>query len=146
MHSRNRYKDRKPDFVQLARAHPPLEKQLIKKGDDYATLDFRDPKSQRELTVALLKHDFNLSVDIPLDKLIPTVPQKLNYIHWIEDLLAGCNNGCIPRGPEVVGIDVGEWALGSPLSSTLGSPMWFVVSMVLHTHTHTVVEIAFDLC
>jgi methyltransferase len=87
-----------------------LEKQLIKKGDDYATLDFRDPKSQRELTVALLKHDFNLSVDIPLDKLIPTVPQKLNYIHWIEDLLAGCNNGCIPRGPEVVGIDVGTGA------------------------------------
>ena len=108
MHPRNRYKDHKPDFVQLAKTHPPLERQLIKRSEHYSTLDFRDPKSQKELTVAILKHDFDLKVEIPVDKLIPTVPQKVNYIHWIEDLLAASNKDCVPRGPEVIGIDIGE--------------------------------------
>lgn len=39
-------------------------------------------------TSALLSQDFGLVIDVPEGQLVPTVPQKLNYLHWIEDLLA----------------------------------------------------------
>lgn len=56
----------------------------------------------RALTCTLLKKDFHLDVEIPLDKLIPTVPLRLNYILWIEDLLS------ISKGEgEIRGIDIG---------------------------------------
>lgn len=46
-----------------------------------------------------------MSLDIPVDRLIPRVPQRLNYILWVEDLLScksnasgidiGCGSSCI---------------------------------------------------
>ena len=56
------------------------------------TLDFSDPSALRELTCAVLERDFWLKVEIPLDKLIPAVPQRLNYVHWMEDLLMCCED------------------------------------------------------
>ena len=44
---------------------------------------------------------------LPENRLVPMVPQRLNYIHWIEDLLTE-DEGEIPRGEEVYGVDVGE--------------------------------------
>lgn len=43
----------------------------------------------RALTCTLLKEDFGLTIEIPLERLIPTVPLRLNYIHWVEDLIDG---------------------------------------------------------
>lgn len=62
------------------------------------TLDFSDPAALRELTCAVLEKDFGLKVEIPLDKLIPAVPQRLNYVHWIEDLLMCCGDSVQNRG------------------------------------------------
>ena len=50
-------------------------------------INFKDAESLRILTKTLLKHDFNLDVDIPPNKLVPALPLRLNYILWIEDLL-----------------------------------------------------------
>ena len=36
----------------------------------------------------MLSRDFGLEVVLPGDRLVPMVPQRLNYIHWLEDLLA----------------------------------------------------------
>ena len=91
------------------------------------TLDFSKPEALRELTYAVLKRDFDLKVHLPLNKLIPAVPQRLNYIHWIEDLLKLCE-GCVGdvgvavssesegceemkaarNGGDVIGIDIGQ--------------------------------------
>ena len=54
----------------------------------------------RALTCTLLKEDFGLTIEIPLERLIPTVPLRLNYIHWVEDLIDGQKQ---PRR----GIDIG---------------------------------------
>ena len=52
-------------------------------------MDFANPDALRHLTRALLRDDFGV-VDwwIPDGQLIPPVPNRLNYIHWIEDLLS----------------------------------------------------------
>lgn len=63
-------------------------------------LNFKDPEAVRALTCTLLKEDFGLTIEIPLERLIPTVPLRLNYIHWVEDLIGGQGN---PRR----GIDIG---------------------------------------
>eukprot|EP00624_Nannochloropsis_granulata_P002985 evm.model.NODE_25191_length_8596_cov_20.292229.1 len=52
-----------------------------------AVVDWEDPKAARALTRTLLQHDFQLEWDIPLERLCPPVPNRLNYICWVEDLL-----------------------------------------------------------
>lgn len=114
MHPRNRYKDKKPDFGAYAATRSTLKPFLIERkrpsqdGLTY-TLDFSNVDALRELTCACLEHDFGLHVEIPEGHLVPTVPQKLNYIHWIEDLLAlDSDSGEIATGDQVKGIDIGE--------------------------------------
>lgn len=67
------------------------------------TIDFKDAKSLRILTKCLLKCDFDLDVDIPGDRLVPTLPLRLNYILWIEDLL-----NSIEKVDNVWGLDIGR--------------------------------------
>lgn len=47
--------------------------------------------------------DFGLDVTIPEDRLVPTLPLRLNYILWLEDLLAAIN---LPNN--IRGIDIGN--------------------------------------
>ena len=113
MHPRNRFKEQKPDFGAYLKTRKSLEKYLIKRKQPSAegflyTLDFSDSNALRELTCACLKHDFDLDVTIALDRLIPAVPQRLNYIHWVEDLLS-IDKGEIPQGHNVIGIDIGTY-------------------------------------
>ena len=70
-------------------------------------LDFKNPDSFRVLTRCLLKKDFNLDVELPPDKLVPTLTLRLNYILWLEDIMntfelkdvhgidIGCGASCI---------------------------------------------------
>ena len=67
----------------------------------------------RELACAVLSKDFGLEVVLPTDRLVPMVPQRLNYIHWLEDLLEEKREGVEGGGREgetndVYGIDIGE--------------------------------------
>lgn len=67
-------------------------------------VNFKEPEAVRALTCTLLKEDFDLTIQIPLERLIPTVPLRLNYIHWVEDLIEGQKQ---PRR----GIDIGNAVL-----------------------------------
>ena len=118
MHPRNRYKHSKPDFSELGEFYPSLKPYLIHRGCGSqekspathlhaCTLDFSNPEALRELTCAILARDFGIKLEIPLNMLIPAVPQRLNYIHWVEDLLCE-EEGNVPRGEAVTGIDIGE--------------------------------------
>jgi len=57
------------------------------------------------LTAVLLKHDFGINFSMPLNHLCPPLPQRLNYIHWIADLLQSPQ----PK-PGITGLDIGTGA------------------------------------
>ncbi|XP_063300059.1 RNA N6-adenosine-methyltransferase METTL16 [Pelobates fuscus] len=87
MHPRNRYKDKPPDFAYLSSKYPEFKQYITVSLAGKPSLNFKDPGAVRALTCTLLKEDFGLTIDIPLERLIPTVPLRLNYIHWVEDLI-----------------------------------------------------------
>lgn len=110
MHPRNPYKNSPPDFRVLADKFEYFRKFVKENKAGEFSINFKDPESLRALTCALLESDFGLKLSIPLDRLIPTVPLRLNYILWIEDLLA-----CVPdaqRRAVVRGFDIGKaWSV-----------------------------------
>ena len=103
MHERNVYKS-PPDFAKLAEQYQEFAKFVTISSDGRGHINFKDAEALRELTCTLLQHDFGLTLDIPLDRLIPTVPLRLNYILWIEDLISGVEKD----GRNVKGLDIGE--------------------------------------
>lgn len=66
-------------------------------------VNFKDENTLRTLTKCLLNRDFKLDVILPPDKLIPTLPLRLNYILWIEDILETAG-----RTSNIIGIDIGR--------------------------------------
>ncbi|XP_004706928.1 RNA N6-adenosine-methyltransferase METTL16 [Echinops telfairi] len=107
MHARNRYKDKPPDFAYLASKYPDFKQHVQINLNGRVSLNFKDPEAVRALTCTLLREDFGLSIDIPLERLIPTVPLRLNYIHWVEDLIGhqDSDKSALRRG-----IDIGTGA------------------------------------
>ncbi|CAG8594466.1 5015_t:CDS:10 [Paraglomus occultum] len=105
MHPRNRYIN-PPDFDVLAFKYPTFRKHVRYDKENKACIDFHDPDAVRELSYTLLKHDFGLYLEIPNDALCPMVPNRLNYIHWIEDLICDV----VSSTEDVYGIDIGTGA------------------------------------
>ncbi|TDH73359.1 hypothetical protein CCR75_007113 [Bremia lactucae] len=112
-HDRNRYKDKPPDFYALGQIYPEFKQYLRNIDDDMcrASLAWNDPFAVRELTKTLLLHDFGLQWNIPINRLCPPLPNRLNYIHWIEDLLREQQKPDQKSCATVIsGIDVGTGA------------------------------------
>jgi methyltransferase len=68
------------------------------------TFDFKNQEALRLLSTILLKKDFDLDVELPVGKLVPTVPLRLNYLLWIEDLF----NLNYDSKKKIKGIDIGN--------------------------------------
>lgn len=121
MHPRNRYKDKPPDFAYLASKYPDFQQHVHTSLTGRPVMNFKEPEAVRALTCTLLKEDFGLTIEIPLERLIPTVPLRLNYIHWVEDLIDGQKQ--LRRG-----IDIGTGA--SCIYPLLGATMngWYFLA------------------
>lgn len=121
MHPRNRYKDKPPDFAYLASKYPEFQQHVQTSLVGRPAVNFKEPEAVRALTCTLLKEDFGLTIEIPLERLIPTVPLRLNYIHWVEDLTDGQKQ--LRRG-----IDIGTGA--SCIYPLLGATMngWYFLA------------------
>ncbi len=88
IHPRNRYADQAPDFKLLGQTFPDVQQHVKVNQQGNASIDFRKPAACKALTKALLKHDFDITWDVPEGQLVPPVTNRANYIHWLEDLLA----------------------------------------------------------
>ncbi|KXS17757.1 S-adenosyl-L-methionine dependent methyltransferase [Gonapodya prolifera JEL478] len=88
MHPFNPFRNDPPDFAQVARRFPSLRPYLTfsKSDPSYAQIDFHDPRAARELCYALMATKFNITLEIPLDSLIPPIPNRIDYLLWCLDL------------------------------------------------------------
>ena len=133
MHPRNPYKER-TDFADLAAQYPALQPFLIPcvHRNDKVTIDFGNPEALRALTQGLFKCHRGLDVQLPRDRLIPAIPQRLNYILWLEDLI----NDLIDMNYEdqnrecIRGIDIGTGAsCVFPLLICRRNPSWHMLAL-----------------
>lgn len=134
MHKRNQYKT-PPDFESLAHAYPPLQPHVIRAPEDGSpTIDFHDETAQRRLTQALLFRDFDIRLEIPDDRLCPPVPNRLNYVLWLQDVLSHSSSQEQPPPTSIRGIDVGTGASAIyPLLACRLSPNWRIVATDVDT-------------
>jgi 23S rRNA (adenine1618-N6)-methyltransferase len=110
LHPRNQHRDGY-DFVRLVAHLPELGAFTIKNPVGRTTIDFQDARAVRMLNRALLKTYYNIDFwDIPANYLCPPVPGRVDYIHYLADLLASSNNQEIPRGRNVKALDIGTGA------------------------------------
>ena len=105
MHPRNKYKT-PPSFKELALKNEEFRQNAKIDISGKVVIDFKDANALRALTRALLKEDWGLDVVLPPEYLVPTLPLRLNYILWLEDLVAALklNDSESP----VYGIDIGK--------------------------------------
>lgn len=76
------------NFQELTVKVPELKQLIVKNkmGDD--TVLFSDPKAVYFLNKALLLHFYNLNYwDIPDQNLVPPIPGRADYVHYLADLL-----------------------------------------------------------
>ena len=110
LHPRNQHKEGY-DFVRLVACFPELEAFIISNPVGQTTIDFQDVWAVRALNQALLKTHYNINFwDIPADYLCPPIPGRVDYIHYLADLLASNNNQEIPCGRKVKVLDIGTGA------------------------------------
>lgn len=110
MHPRNPH-NQGYDFAKLAQTHAPLKTFLAPNPVGKLTIDFSQPSAVKALNAALLKQFYKVQVwDIPAGFLCPAVPGRADYIHYLADLLALDNNGTVPQGKSIKGLDIGTGA------------------------------------
>ncbi|KAJ5522675.1 hypothetical protein N7513_013248 [Penicillium frequentans] len=129
------------DFEALASQSPDFAK-LLKPNKQ---VDFNDPATVRQLTISLLKRDFGLEVKLPRDRLCPPVPNRLNYILWVQGLLDS-TEGTVQRGynpnREVLGLDIGTGCCSIyPLLGCKTRPQWkFIATDIDESNIRTAKE------
>ncbi|KIM41749.1 hypothetical protein M413DRAFT_444994 [Hebeloma cylindrosporum] len=87
--------------------------------------------------------DFGVRLHIPEDRLCPPVPNRLNYILWIEDIVHAHRivEGYlgISRSQEIRGIDIGTGSTAIyPLLACKRNPKWKIIGTELDPASHMV--------
>nr|WP_315158567.1 23S rRNA (adenine(1618)-N(6))-methyltransferase RlmF [uncultured Flavobacterium sp.] len=99
------------DFDSLIQILPELKNFVGINEHQIQTLDFSNPDAVRALNKALLLAYYDIQFwEIPSTFLCPPIPGRVDYIHYLADLLAQSNNGIIPKGEAVQGLDIGVGA------------------------------------
>jgi len=99
------------DFKQLCKNSPALKQFVSLNQHNDESIDFSDPDAVKALNKALLKYFYGVEHwDIPDGYLCPPIPGRADYIHYVADILAGINNGNIPRGSKIQVLDIGMGA------------------------------------
>ncbi|MEO9649700.1 MAG: 23S rRNA (adenine(1618)-N(6))-methyltransferase RlmF [Roseobacter sp.] len=110
LHPRNQHSEGY-DFARLMVQTPELGNFATSNPVGKTTIDFQDVEAVRMLNRALLKTHYDIDFwDIPAGYLCPPIPGRVDYIHYLADLLADSKGQQIPRGPHVKALDIGTGA------------------------------------
>jgi 23S rRNA (adenine1618-N6)-methyltransferase len=122
LHPRNFHNNRY-DFEALIKTKPQLQEFVKPNKYGDLSIDFANPQAVISLNKALLAHFYGIkNYTIPNGYLCPPIPGRADYIHHIADLLSSFNNGVIPKGKTIKGLDVGIGANG--IYSIIGSSLY----------------------
>lgn len=109
LHPRNKHRFGY-DLALLCKAVPELSSALITTAQGKTSVDFANPDAVKHLNAALLKTDYGIAFwDIPAGYLCPPIPGRVDYLHYLADLLAE-GHGSIPTGKQIRGLDIGAGA------------------------------------
>ena len=108
-HSRNLHNSRY-DFELLIKSSPALQEYVDKNKYGDLSIDFSSNDAVLALNKALLKHFYQIQWSLPKKYLCPPIPGRVDYIHYIADLLTTSNGGTLPNAKRVVGLDIGVGA------------------------------------
>jgi 23S rRNA (adenine1618-N6)-methyltransferase len=110
LHPRNQHREGY-DFDRLIAKSPELEAFITRNPRGQMTIDFQDADAVRMLNRALLITHYNIDFwDIPATYLCPPIPGRVDYIHYLADLLAKSNGQEIPHGSNIKALDIGTGA------------------------------------
>ena len=116
----------RPDVVRLCETYPELRACAIKRRRSEGTVtssipvfDFKDKHVLRTLSTVLFKDEFNLDVVLPHNRLTPPLPNRVNYLRWLNILLntpttaasttsnSRCSDDNTIHSPHILDIGVG---------------------------------------
>jgi len=107
LHPRNLHRNGY-DFEALILVCPELKPFVFINHYQTQTIDFSDAEAVKNLNKALLLSYYNVKYwDIPSTYLCPPIPGRVDYIHYLADLLATSNNNIIPTSETIQGLDIG---------------------------------------
>lgn len=107
LHPRNKHQQ-PYDFAALCAAVPALTVFVRDNGYGLLSIDFANPAAVKTLNQALLKHMYSVEHwQLPDGFLCPAVPGRVDYLHYLADLLALLNKNKVPTGSKVQLLDTG---------------------------------------
>lgn len=110
LHPRNQHREGY-DFERLFVKSPELEAFMTRNPRGQMTINFQDVGAVRLLNRALLMTHYEIDFwDIPESYLCPPIPGRVDYIHYLADLLAESNDQEIPHGTGIKALDIGTGA------------------------------------
>jgi 23S rRNA (adenine1618-N6)-methyltransferase len=88
LHPRNKHKNGY-NFDVLTKHNKNIASLITKNDYGTVTIDFSDPKAVKELNITLLEVHYGIQKwNFPDENLCPPVPGRVDYIHYVSDLLA----------------------------------------------------------
>ena len=110
LHIRNKNRE-KYDLDALVHKVPDLKNHIKPNKYGENSVDFANPEAVKLLNKALLKYYYGIeNWDFPDENLMPPIPGRADYLHYIADLLTQNNFGKTPIGEKITGLDIGVGA------------------------------------
>lgn len=111
LHKRNLHRQGY-DFERLKKAYSPLVEFIIKnKYNQQDTIDFSNSKAVKALNLALLKAYYQIEQwHIPEGYLCPPIPGRVDYIHYLNDLLTNNAHSQNVEQKDIKVLDIGTGA------------------------------------